>query len=105
MQVVDYPSLNVDVDRLRAAQAGITERDVANNLLVSLSSSGLVSPSFFLNPQEQRQLHVVVKTPLPKLSSVEQVMSTPLTAAGAPLDRPQRRRLARRRCPRRRRRC
>jgi multidrug efflux pump subunit AcrB len=85
VQVVDYPSLNVNVDRLRAAQAGITERDVANNLLVSLSSSGLVSPSFFLNPKNNVNYTVVVKSPLPKVSSVERVMSTPLTAAGAPL--------------------
>ncbi len=85
VQVVDYPSLNVNVDRLRAAQAGITERDVANNLLVSLSSSGLVSPSFFLNPKNNVNYTVVVKSPLPKVSSVERVMATPLTAAGVPL--------------------
>jgi multidrug efflux pump subunit AcrB len=85
VQVVDYPSLNVNVDRLRAAQAGITERDVANNLLVSLSSSGLVSPSFFLNPKNNVNYTVVVKAPLPKVSSVERVMATPLTAAGVPL--------------------
>ena len=35
-QVLDYPALRVDVDRERAAQLGITERDVANNLLTSL---------------------------------------------------------------------
>jgi multidrug efflux pump subunit AcrB len=85
VQVIDYPALNVTVDRLRAAQAGITERDVANNLLVSLSSSGLVSPSFFLNPKNNVNYTVVVKSPLAKVSSVERVMSTPLTAAGAPL--------------------
>ena len=85
VQVIDYPALNVSVDRLRAAQAGITERDVANNLLVSLSSSGLVSPSFFLNPKNNVNYTVVVKSPLAKVGSVERVMATPLTAAGAPL--------------------
>jgi multidrug efflux pump subunit AcrB len=85
VQVIDYPALNIAVDRLRAAQAGITERDVANNLLVSLSSSGLVSPSFFLNPKNNVNYTVVVKSPLPQVSSVDRVMSTPLTAAGAPL--------------------
>jgi multidrug efflux pump subunit AcrB len=84
VQVIDYPALKVQVDRLRAAQAGIAERDVSNNLLVSLSSSGLVAPSFFLNPHNNVNYFVVVKTPLSKLSSVNQVMSTPLTA-GTPL--------------------
>jgi multidrug efflux pump subunit AcrB len=79
VQVIDYPALQIDVDRQRAAQAGISERDVANNLLVSLSSSGLVAPSYFLNPKNNVNYFVVVKTPLPKLSSVDRVMSTPLS--------------------------
>jgi multidrug efflux pump subunit AcrB len=85
VQVIDYPALKVDVDRLRAAQAGIAQRDVANNLLVSLSSSGLVAPSFFLNPHNNVNYFVVVKTPLPELASVAQVMSTPVTTAGTPI--------------------
>jgi multidrug efflux pump subunit AcrB len=85
IQVVDYPALQIDVDRQRAAQAGISERDVANNLLVSLSSSGLVAPSYFLNPRNNVNYTVVVKTPLPKLASVERVMSTPLTATSGSL--------------------
>jgi multidrug efflux pump subunit AcrB len=84
VQVIDYPALKVDVDRLRAAQAGIAQRDVANNLLVSLSSSGLVAPSYFLNPHNNVNYFVVVKTPLPQLASVDQVMATPLTT-GTPL--------------------
>ncbi|HTB58976.1 MAG TPA: efflux RND transporter permease subunit [Polyangia bacterium] len=85
VQVIDYPALRVDVDRLRAAQAGIAQRDVANNLLVSLSSSGLVAPSYFLNPHNNVNYTVVVKTPLPQLASVDQVMATPLTT-GVPID-------------------
>ncbi|HVY39335.1 MAG TPA: efflux RND transporter permease subunit [Polyangia bacterium] len=84
VQVVDYPALKVDVDRLRAAQAGIAERDVASNLLVSLSSSGLVAPSYFLNPHNNVNYTVVVKTPLKQLASVSQVMATPVTS-GSPL--------------------
>ncbi|HVT08062.1 MAG TPA: efflux RND transporter permease subunit [Polyangia bacterium] len=84
VQVVDYPALKVDVDRLRAAQSGIAERDVASNLLVSLSSSGLVAPSYFLNPHNNVNYTVVVKTPLKQLASVSQVMATPVTS-GSPL--------------------
>jgi len=84
VQVIDYPALKVNVDRLRAAQAGIAERDVADNLLVSLSSSGLVAPSYFLNPKNNVNYTVVVKTPLKQLASVSQVMGTPVTA-GTPL--------------------
>jgi multidrug efflux pump subunit AcrB len=83
VQVIDYPSLNIEVDRQRAAQVGVSERDVANNLLVSLSSSGLVAPSYFLNPRNNVNYTVVVKTPLPKLASVQSLLDTPITPPGA----------------------
>jgi multidrug efflux pump subunit AcrB len=79
LQVLDYPTLNVAVDRQRAAQVGVSERDVANNMLISLSSSSLVSPSYFLNPQNNVNYFVVVKTPLPQLTSVGALMATPLS--------------------------
>jgi len=88
VQVLDYPALNVDVDRERAAQMGISERDVANNMLISLSSSGLVSPSYFLNPKNNVNYTVVVKTPLRDVASVSSLMGTPVTAPGAAVLQP-----------------
>jgi multidrug efflux pump subunit AcrB len=70
----------VDVDRQRAAQIGITERDVANNLLVTLSSSTLVAPSFWINPANNVNYPVVVQTPVVKVDSVSSLLSTPLGA-------------------------
>ncbi len=84
VQVLDYPSLSVAVDRQRAAQVGVSERDVANNLLISLSSSGLVSPNYFLNPQNNVNYFVAVKTPLPQLTTVGSIMATPLPAPRTP---------------------
>ena len=52
----------------RAAQLGLTQRDVASSMLVSLSSSSLVSPSYFLNPQNNVNYIVVVKTPLRQIT-------------------------------------
>ncbi len=77
-QVLAHPALAVDVDRQRAAQIGITERDVANNLLVSLSSSSLVAPSFWINPKNNVNYPVVVQTPLLRVDSVSSLLGTPL---------------------------
>jgi multidrug efflux pump subunit AcrB len=77
-QVLSYPTLRIDVDRARAAQIGITERDVANNLLVSLSSSSLVAPSFWINPKNNVNYPVVVQTPLRQIDSVPSLLGTPL---------------------------
>ncbi|TMA15409.1 MAG: efflux RND transporter permease subunit [Deltaproteobacteria bacterium] len=80
-QVLAYPALRVDVDRSRAAQIGITERDVANNLLVSLSSSSLVAPSFWINPKNNVNYPVVVQTPIRQIDSVPSLLGMPLGRA------------------------
>ncbi|HVP66635.1 MAG TPA: efflux RND transporter permease subunit [Anaeromyxobacteraceae bacterium] len=84
-QLLDYPSFQVDVDRERAAQVGLAQLDVANSLITSLSSSALVAPSYFLNPANNVNYLVVVKTPLPDLTSVQSLLATPLTPPGGGL--------------------
>ncbi|MBZ5565325.1 MAG: efflux RND transporter permease subunit, partial [Acidobacteriia bacterium] len=82
-QVLNYPTLKVDVDRVRAAQIGLSQRDVANTMLISLSSSTLVAPSFFLNPVNNVNYTVAVKVPLERLDSVQSLTSTPVTNPAA----------------------
>ncbi len=82
-QVLNYPTIKVDVDRVRAAQIGLSQRDVANTLLTSLSSSSLIAPSYFLNPVNNVNYIVAVKVPLEELTSLESLSSTPITGPGA----------------------
>jgi len=82
-QVFNYPNIKMNVDRLRAAQVGITQRDVANSMLISLSSSALVSPSYFLNPANNVNYLVAVKTPMLHLSKIDDLLATPVTSQGA----------------------
>jgi multidrug efflux pump subunit AcrB len=84
-QVLDYPALFLDVDRLRAAQVGLSQRDVANNLLTSLSSSSLVNPNFWLSPQNNVNYIVAVQTPLPRMQSANDLLTTPMTSGVQPL--------------------
>ena len=84
VQVLNYPSLQIDVDRLRAAKLRISQRDVASNMLTSLSSSVLVSPNFFLNPQNNVNYFVAVQTPRERINSIDDLMRTPVSAP-APL--------------------
>ena len=86
-QVFDYPSLDINVDRVRAARLGLSQRDVANSMLISLSSSSLVSPSYFLNPINNVNYLVAVKVPLLKLTTVDDLLSTPITPSSGTLNR------------------
>lgn len=79
VQVLNYPTLQVDVDRLRAAKLNISQRDVANNVLTSLASSVLVAPNFFLNPQNNVNYSVAVQTPLDQINSVSDLLHTPVS--------------------------
>ncbi|OIR18583.1 multidrug resistance protein MdtC [mine drainage metagenome] len=81
-QVVDAPALKVDVDRSRAAELGLTERDVASNLLISLSGSGQTAPNFWLSPQNGVQYSVVTQVPQYKVNSIEALKATPVSDAG-----------------------
>ena len=77
-QVLAHPALALDVDRTLAAQIGITERDVANNLLVTLSSSSLVAPSFWINPRNNVNYFVAVQAPRYRVDSLPSLLGTPL---------------------------
>src|SRR5258705_230982 len=81
-QVVNMPELLFTVDRVRAQEIGLTQRQVASNLLISLSSSGQTAPNSWLNPQNGVSYSVAVRTPTYKLNSLEALASTPVTAPG-----------------------
>jgi multidrug efflux pump subunit AcrB len=80
VQVLNYPALQIDVDRLRASKLNLAQRDVANNMLTSLSSSVLVAPNFFLNPQNNVNYSVAVQTPIEQIKSVDDLMATAVSA-------------------------
>ena len=84
-QVVRRPELKIDVDRTMASQLGLTEKDVANDLLVSLASSGQVAPGWWLDKRGVQYL-VAVQTPQYEVNSIDALNATPLSrgAAGGP---------------------
>jgi len=85
-QVLDYPTLFLDVDRERAAAMGLSQRDVANSMLVSLASSALVAPSFFINPTNSVNYLVAVEVPLPNMTSTHELLATPVTSGAGRLE-------------------
>ncbi|HEY0777272.1 MAG TPA: efflux RND transporter permease subunit, partial [Gemmatirosa sp.] len=81
-QALDYPTLRVDVDRQRASEMGLSQRDVANSMLTSLSSSAVVAPSYFINPANNVNYLVAVKTPLGNFERTADLLATPVTPQG-----------------------
>ena len=80
-QVLDYPTLRVKVDRDKALQLGITERDITTSILTSLSSSLIFSPSQWLDYKNGVSYSVAVQTPQHIVNSIQAIGRTPLTAS------------------------
>ncbi len=77
-QITDRRDLQLDVDRTKAAELGLTETDVANSVLVSLSSTSQVSPNYWVNPQNRVNYRVAVQTPDYKVNSIDALENTPI---------------------------
>ena len=87
-QAFDEPTLHMDVDRTRAQSVGLQARDVAQNLLISLSSSFQTAPSFWLDPRNGINYNIAVQTPQYRVDSYQALQNTPVTGNG-PDVRPQ----------------
>jgi multidrug efflux pump subunit AcrB len=78
-QEVNYPTVRVDVDRTKAEEVGLTQQNVANSLLISLSSSGQVAPNQWLNPENGVNYQMVAQTPQNRVDSFDALLRTPIT--------------------------
>jgi len=79
-QVVDWPEIRVNVDRAKAGQLGLTERDVSSSLLISLASSGQVAPTQWLDWTTGVNYSIAVQTPQYRMNTLAALMGTPIGA-------------------------
>ncbi len=77
-QVVNAPDLHLDIDRVRAAQFGLSQQDVANSIYISLSSSAAVQPNFWLDPKMGITYLVAAQTPQYHINSINALQNTPI---------------------------
>jgi len=80
-QAVNYPQLNVNVDRTRADELGITELDVTRTLVGNLSGTFQTSPAFWLNPRNGVSYPIVAQTPQYDIDTLSKVENIPVTGA------------------------
>ena len=80
-QAADAPELRVKADRTRAQELGLTERDIASDLLISLSGSFQTSPTFWLDPKNGVSYSIVTQAPQYSLESLQDLRNIPLTGS------------------------
>jgi multidrug efflux pump subunit AcrB len=82
-QVVTQPKIDLNVDREKAAQFGLTQRDVTSSMLISLTGSSTVAPNYWLNWANGVNYNVGVQTPQYRIDSLDALLRTPVAAPGA----------------------
>jgi len=87
-QAFDNPTLYMEIDRARAQSVGMQSRDVAQNVLVSLSSSFQTAPAFWLDPKNGVEYSVAVQEPQYRVDSYQALQNTPISGS-MPGSRPQ----------------
>ncbi|MGP8202166.1 MAG: efflux RND transporter permease subunit [Limisphaerales bacterium] len=80
-QDVDYPALNVDIDRERASELGLSAKEVLDSLITALTSDGMISPSYWIDPKTGNNYLFTVQYAEDKVKSLADLGSMPLRAA------------------------
>jgi multidrug efflux pump subunit AcrB len=82
-QIMNAPALQVNVDRMRAGELGLTQRDIANNVLIALSSSSVINYNLWPDPKTGVTYPIAVQTPQHLLDSIDSLMTTQLPGSGS----------------------
>lgn len=82
-QDVDYPSLHLDVDRLRAGELGLNQREVVDNVITALTSNGMIAPSYWIDPKTGNDYMLTVQYPEQNIQSLSDLKGIPLRSPEA----------------------
>ena len=80
-QDLDYPALQLDVDRERASELGLSQREVVNNLITALTSNQMIAPSYWVDPRTGQDYMLTVQYPENQVNSLRDLKAIPLRSA------------------------
>jgi multidrug efflux pump subunit AcrB len=81
-QPFDQPLLHITADRTRGIEAGFTQKDLASDLLISLSGSFQTAPTFFLDPKNGVNYSIVTQSPQYRINTLQDLENVPVTTPG-----------------------
>ncbi|HVN91738.1 MAG TPA: efflux RND transporter permease subunit [Candidatus Binataceae bacterium] len=79
----NYPTLNVHVDRVKAARLGLDQRSVVTNLITALTSNAMIAPSIWIEPKTGNDYFLTAQYPEPDINSLETIKNIPVSSAGS----------------------
>jgi hydrophobic/amphiphilic exporter-1 (mainly G- bacteria), HAE1 family len=82
-QDMDYPSLQLDIDRLRASELGLDQKEVVDNVITALTSNGMIAPSYWIDPKTGNDYMLTVQYPEKDIRGLSDLRSIPLRSPSA----------------------
>ncbi len=79
----DYPTLSVDVDRVKAARLGLDQRDVVTNLITALTSNAMIAPSIWIEPKTGNDYFLTAQYYENEINSLETLKNIPVSPPAA----------------------
>jgi len=80
-QDIDYPSLKLDINRVRASGLGLSEKEVVGNVITALASNQMIAPSYWVDPKSGNDYMLTVQYPENSIHSFADLSSVPLRGA------------------------
>jgi len=77
-QDIDYPSLRLDIDRVRASELGLSEKEVVGNLITALASDQMIAPSYWVDPKSGNDYMLTVQYPEGYIKNLGDLTAVPL---------------------------
>ncbi len=82
-QDLDYPSLMLQVDRLRAGELGLSQKEVVGNVITALTSNGMIAPSYWIDPKTGNDYMLTVQYPEQRVHALSDLKAIPLRGPGS----------------------
>ena len=83
-QDLDYPALQLDIDRTRASELGLTQQEVVGNVITALTSNAMIAPSFWIDPKTGNDYMLTVQYPETQIHSFDDLRSIPIRGVNTP---------------------
>jgi hydrophobic/amphiphilic exporter-1 (mainly G- bacteria), HAE1 family len=80
-QDIDYPALKLDIDRIRASELGLNEKEVVGNVITALTSDGMIAPSYWVDPKSGNDYLLTIQYPEGFVKNIADLSSVPLRGA------------------------
>ena len=82
-QDLDYPALRMDIDRTRASELGLSQREVVDNVITALTSNSMISPSYWMDPKNGNDYMLTVQYPENQIKTLADLSAIPLRGSGS----------------------